>query len=136
MVQREVAERMAADPGGKDYGALSVNVQYRCRVETVLHVPPSAFFPRPDVHSTVVRLIARTEPFPVPPSRLSRAVRAAFSQRRKTLRNALRSGFSPEAVAAALAAAGIDGERRPETLSVAEFARLAAALPPSDDASH
>lgn len=131
MVQREVAERMAADPGGKDYGALSVNVQYRCRVETILHVPPTAFLPRPEVHSTVVRLTARTEPLPVPPSRLAEAVRAAFSRRRKTLRNALRSAFPPDAVAAALAAAGIDGERRPETVSVAEFARLAAALPPS-----
>lgn len=133
MVQREVAERMAADPGGKDYGALSVNVQYRCRVETILHVPPAAFFPRPDVHSTVVRLTARSGPLPVPPARLAQTVRAAFSRRRKTLRNALRSAYPPDAVNAALAAADIDGQRRPETLSVAEFARLAAVLPLAEE---
>lgn len=132
MVQKEVARRLTARPGSKDYGALSVAVQLRATVETVTAVPPGVFFPPPEVESAVVRLALR----PLPPeagdgSFVSAVVRAAFGQRRKTLRNALQGAAGPwdkTAVPAALAAAGIDGSRRGETLSVEEFVRLAAAL--------
>lgn len=125
MVQREVAERLAAAPGGGHYGRLSVMVQYRCRVERLFGVGPGAFNPPPKVESAVVRLTPQT---PAPAARdepaLARLVRAAFSQRRKTLRNALRTLVSEEGIRAA----GIDPRRRPETLSVAEFVQLTNAL--------
>lgn len=133
MVQREVAERMTARPGGKEYGALSVNVQYLCRVEWIALVPPSVFYPRPEVESAVVRLTPYPGPLPQPPAHVARVVKAAFSQRRKTLRNALRSGFPAAAVESALEAAALGGERRAETLTVEEFVRLAAALPREED---
>lgn len=135
MVQREVAERIHARPGSKDYGALSVNVQYQCQVEWIALVPPSVFYPRPEVESAVLRLTPHPGPLPQPPSHLARVVKVAFSQRRKTLRNALRSGFSPGQVEAALEAAALSGERRAETLTVEEFTRLAAALPQETAAS-
>src|SRR5690606_23579861 len=75
MVQREVAERITAAPGGKDYGVLSVNVQYRCQVELVMQVPPTVFLPRPEVQSAVVRLTPLAEPGPVPPDHFSQVVR-------------------------------------------------------------
>lgn len=133
MVQREVAQRIVASPGGKDYGVLSVNVQYRSQAEILFHVPPTVFIPRPEVHSAVVRLRPHPKPetLPVPPDHMAAVVRAAFSRRRKTIRNALRSAFPPDGVEAALARAHIAGERRAETLSVEEFVQLAAALPPS-----
>jgi 16S rRNA (adenine1518-N6/adenine1519-N6)-dimethyltransferase len=123
MLQREVVERLAAPSGGADYGRLSVMVQYGCRVLPLLEVPPHAFVPAPRVHSAVVRLlpghfdhgIARS------PAMLAQLVRQAFTQRRKTLRNAL-SGLLD---ATAIAALGIDPQRRPETLTVAEFVHLA-----------
>ncbi|MBI2895231.1 MAG: ribosomal RNA small subunit methyltransferase A [Deltaproteobacteria bacterium] len=127
MVQREVAERMVAAPGSRTYGALSVMVQARCDAEVVLEVPPDAFYPAPEVHSMVVRLV------PSRPPRIGgrdwekvrRIVRAAFAQRRKKLRNALRSLAPQELVEASLTRAGIDPSRRAETLSVEDFARLA-----------
>ena len=105
MVQREVAQRIVASPGGKDYGVLSVNVQYRSKAEILFHVPPTVFIPRPEVHSAVVRLAPTRSRNP---SLFLRSiwpavVRAAFSRRRKTIRNALRSAFPPDAVEAALA---------------------------------
>ena len=114
---------MAAAPGTADYGRLSVMVQVQCRVEPVLEVPPGAFFPPPKVHSAVVRLAPGHFDHGVATSArtLSLLVRQAFTQRRKTLRNAL-SGFLDSAGIDAL---GIDPQRRPETLSVAEFVRLA-----------
>ncbi|MFS8542967.1 MAG: 16S rRNA (adenine(1518)-N(6)/adenine(1519)-N(6))-dimethyltransferase RsmA [Limnochordales bacterium] len=132
MVQKEVARRLMAGPGSKDYGALTVAVQLRAQVDMVAAVPPGVFFPPPEVESAVVRLTPR----PLPPEAgdgafVSAVVRAAFAQRRKTLRNALQAAAGPwdkAAVPAALAAAGIDGRRRGETLSVEEFVRLAAAL--------
>lgn len=122
MLQREVVTRMAAPPGGGDYGRLSVMVQYRCRVERLFTVPPGAFRPPPKVNSAVVRLV----PHPTPPVDVAdedvfrRLVAAAFSQRRKTLRNALRDVAS-EAV---LEAAGIDPGERAERLSLERFAAL------------
>jgi 16S rRNA (adenine1518-N6/adenine1519-N6)-dimethyltransferase len=122
MLQREVVDRMAAGPGSADFGRLSVMVQYQCRVDPVLEVPPGAFFPPPKVHSAVVRLVPGHHDHGVAqsPRMLSLLVRQAFTQRRKTLRNAL-SGLLD---GAGIAALGIDPQRRPETLSVAEFVRL------------
>lgn len=129
MVQREVAQRLAAAPGSKDYGALSVAVQYRCSVERVLQVRAGAFLPPPEVDSAVVRLRVRGEP-PVAvrdEQMFFRVVRAAFATRRKTLANALTGGleWSKELCAAVLARAGVDGGRRGETLSLQEFAAVA-----------
>ncbi len=131
-VQREVAERLGAAPGTKAYGAFTLACQYRARVQPLLPIPRTAFYPPPEVASTLVRfdlLDAPRVPTPARP-RLFRVIRAAFSQRRKTLRNALQgAGWTEPAVGAGLAAAGIAGGRRGETLSLAEFARLAEALP-------
>jgi 16S rRNA (adenine1518-N6/adenine1519-N6)-dimethyltransferase len=133
MLQREVAERLVAAPGTAGYGGLSVMLAQRFDVTLVRRVGPRAFLPPPHVDSAVVRLEARDTPLVVvaDEGHLRRVVRAAFGQRRKTLRNALQAAASREAVAAALGAAGIDGRRRGETLSLAEFARLADALGPA-----
>ncbi len=131
-VQREVAERMAASPGGKDYGILSVAVQYRADISIVARVPASAFFPPPDVESAVVRLDVRPQPACAvrDEALFFRVVRAAFGQRRKTVRNALAGGMPmPAADAeAACGLAGITPLRRGETLSLLEFAALAEAV--------
>lgn len=127
-VQREVAERMVAGPGGKDYGALSIAVQYRAEAEIVLQVPRRAFWPVPAVDSAVVALQLRPQPaVAAPEAQFFRVVRAAFGQRRKTLGNALAGGMGigKERAAALCAAAGIDPRRRGETLSLEEFAALA-----------
>ncbi len=124
MVQKEVAQRMVASPGGKDYGALSVAVQYYTVPEIVLTVPPRAFIPAPAVESAVIRCSVRERP-PVAvadEAAFFRVVKAAFGQRRKTLANALKAAGIEAAV---LAAAGVDGGRRGETLSLAEFAAVA-----------
>ncbi|MDZ7750504.1 MAG: 16S rRNA (adenine(1518)-N(6)/adenine(1519)-N(6))-dimethyltransferase RsmA [Gammaproteobacteria bacterium] len=123
MLQREVVARMAAAPGSKTYGRLSVMVQYHCRVERLFGIGPGAFTPPPRVHSEVVRLVPHAEPpvTVVDPESLQRVVRAAFGQRRKTLRNALQGLVDAEA----MAAAGIDPGQRPERLFLADFARLA-----------
>jgi len=131
LVQREVADRLQAPPGGKDYGSLSVFVQTFAEVARVTRVPRGAFLPPPTVESAVVRLALRPEP-QVPPVLqpvFFRTVRAAFGQRRKMLENALANGGilggDRAAVADALAAAGLDGRRRGETLHLAEFRTLA-----------
>jgi len=128
MVQKEVAERMVARPGGKDYGALSVSVQYFTQPQIMFDVPPSSFVPPPAVDSAVIRCIVRDKP----PVELTdekvffRLVKAAFSQRRKTLSNALKAMGAPgDFVRAALETAGIDAARRGETLSLDEFAAIA-----------
>lgn len=126
MLQKEVVDRLCAAPGGKDYGRLSVMVQARCAVERLFVVGPGAFTPPPKVDSAVVRL-APYETAPVriaDPAAFARVVAAAFAQRRKTLRNTLKGLVSVEA----MACAGIDAQRRAETLSVADFARLAEAV--------
>ncbi|ATJ81747.1 16S rRNA (adenine(1518)-N(6)/adenine(1519)-N(6))-dimethyltransferase RsmA [Halomonas beimenensis] len=123
MLQKEVVERLAAEPGGADWGRLSVLAQYHCRVESLFTVPPEAFVPRPKVESAIVRLT----PHATPPHRardealLFALVRQAFAQRRKTLRNNLKGRLDAQA----LAALGIDPSRRPQTLSVEEFVRIA-----------
>lgn len=131
MVQREVAERMMASPGGRVYGSLSVLVQYWCEPRLVTVVPPTAFRPVPKVESAVICLHRRAEPaVAVPAPVLFPVVRAGFGQRRKTLRNALSAGLQlePAAVERALTAVGVDPVRRAETLSLAEFAAIATQL--------
>ena len=128
MLQREVAQRLAAEPGTKSYGSLSVAVQFRARPRVLFTVPPRAFRPAPKVESALVELAVRDRPAVevTDPDLFFRVVRAAFAQRRKTLLNALRraGGFPRDRVEAALAAAGIAPARRGETLSLAEFAAL------------
>lgn len=130
-VQREVAERLVAAPGQKAYGALTVACRYRAQASVVLAIPRGAFYPAPAVESRLVRLEIRTPPAGLPPpAALFPVVRAAFQQRRKTLRNALcGAGWRADAVDGALRLAGILGARRGETLSLEEFGALARALP-------
>jgi 16S rRNA (adenine1518-N6/adenine1519-N6)-dimethyltransferase len=121
MLQREVAERLYASADSEHYGRLSVMVQYHCEVEKLLSVAPGAFHPPPQVHSTVVRLIPRLTPEPLNDrKRFETIVRAAFGQRRKTLRNSLKAYVD----AAGFEAAGINPGHRAETLNVADFVRL------------
>lgn len=135
MVQREVAVRLLAGPGGKDYGRLTVLLATWCRITPGPVVGPDQFFPRPQIDSQVVHLT----PLEPPPAALegpgqvqwySQVVKAAFSQRRKTLANSLAGGLGLErqAVAQALEAAGLEGSRRAETLAPGEFGRVAQAL--------
>lgn len=127
MVQREVADRMVAPPGGKEYGALSVAVQYYTEPAVVMRVSPASFLPQPEVESAVVRMRVRAEP-PVsaPAPAFFKVVKAAFGQRRKSLANALTGlGIEKEVVQAALRAAGIEPSRRGESLSLEEFAAVA-----------
>ena len=128
MLQKEVVDRMAAAPGGKDYGRLSVMIQWQLRVEKLFDVHPGAFTPPPKVDSSVVRLVPHATPLIQvrDPKLFAYVVRAAFAQRRKTLRNNLKNLCSGDR----LAALGIDPQRRAETLTLAEFATLANALPP------
>jgi 16S rRNA (adenine1518-N6/adenine1519-N6)-dimethyltransferase len=132
MLQREVAERLAAPPGGKVYGALSVLTQAVCDVELALRVPPGAFRPPPKVESAVVRLapLARGRVPPDLERRFREVVRAAFAQRRKTLGNALAAGLglSLGAVREAATTSGVDPGRRAETLTIEEFVSLAGRL--------
>jgi len=129
MLQREVAERLAAPPGTKDYGPLSVYVALFTEPVLENKVPAGCFYPKPDVESRVIRLDVRKEPL----CRVDdmdffrRLVRSAFSKRRKTLLNSLKTSQLPvtgEQISTALSALGIDGVRRAETLSVHEFAAL------------
>ena len=138
MVQREVAERIGAPPGGTSY--LSVFCQYHARVRIAALIPASAFEPAPAVESAVLVLEPWTDGDPAAPGRLApadedglwRVVQAAFRERRKMLRNVLvrQLPVAPATVEGALAAAGIDGSRRPQTLAVEEWLRLVAALGP------
>lgn len=127
MVQKEVAERMAAKPGGKDYGALSVAIQYYTEPEIAFIVPPSSFIPAPSVDSAVIVCKRREKP-PVEvcdEALFFRVVKAAFSLRRKMLNNSLKNmGIKGEQVAKWLQLAGVDGKRRAETLSLEDFAAL------------
>ena len=133
MIQREVAERLCAAPGGKDYGAFSLLVQWHAEPEMLFTVPPHAFVPQPKVTSAVVRLTQRKEPpFPVKDEALLfRTVRAAFGQRRKTLLNALTAGFPElgrDGCRSAADKSGIDPGCRGEVLGLAEFALLSDAI--------
>ncbi len=124
MLQKEVVDRMVAGPGGKIYGRLTVMLAAACRAQSLFRVGSGAFRPAPAVDSAVVRLVPhRSAPFPLPDTaRFAAVVAAAFSMRRKTLRNSLRRLVPEEA----FDATGIDAGRRPETLAPADFARLAA----------
>ena len=122
MLQQEVVNRMAANPGGKTWGRLSVMCQYHCEVTPLFSVPPEAFRPAPKVHSALVRLVPHAHP-PVridDLARFERMLAQAFSMRRKTLRNSLRALLTAEQIAAA----GIDPGQRPETLTLQQFAAL------------
>lgn len=131
MVQREVAARLRAEAGSDDYGAISVFVQYHCDVESVMPVSRNVFYPVPEVDSELVKLTVRSSP-PVAvgdESLFFSIVRAAFGKRRKTLLNALSSSaelnWDKHRATIVLNAAGVDAERRGETLSLAEFAAVA-----------
>ena len=130
MLQREVGDRLTAAPGTEEYGALTVSVAYRAEVASAGIVPPTVFYPAPSVSSQIVVLRPRPCPFPVGREEVfTQVVRAAFGKRRKTLANALRDlPVERERLALALEQAGIDPERRGETLSLAEFAKVSAAL--------
>lgn len=128
MVQKEVALRMIAKPGKKDYGALSVAVQYYTRPQIVADVPPQSFIPAPEVDSVVIVCDVLEEPAVAVKNEkmFFRVVKAAFAQRRKTLANALKTmGIDGDQIKDALLAADIDGTRRGETLSLVEFAKIA-----------
>ncbi|MGF1447702.1 MAG: 16S rRNA (adenine(1518)-N(6)/adenine(1519)-N(6))-dimethyltransferase RsmA [Pikeienuella sp.] len=127
MFQREVAERIVAQPGSKAYGRLSVLAQWRAEARLLFSVHPSAFTPPPKVTSAVVRLTPRPQPQGVGAAALERVVAAAFAQRRKMLRQALRAHFADPL--AGLERAGIDPTRRAETLTLDEFFALAK-IPP------
>ncbi len=133
MMQREVAQRIVASPGGKDYGALSVAVSYYAESEILRSFSSNQFYPAPGVDSALVRLrISETPNVEVDDEALFfRILRAAFQYRRKTLRNALLKGGAPvsgEVLDEIFEALGIDGNRRGETLDIREFAALANAI--------
>ncbi|WP_429147698.1 16S rRNA (adenine(1518)-N(6)/adenine(1519)-N(6))-dimethyltransferase RsmA [Anaerotaenia torta] len=131
MVQKEVADRMQAVPGSKDYGALSLAVQYYARPYIAANVPPNCFMPRPNVGSAVINLTLHTEPPVVVKDErlLFRMIRASFNQRRKTLVNGLNNSselsFSKEEILQALSAIGVSGNIRGEALTLEQFAALA-----------
>jgi 16S rRNA (adenine1518-N6/adenine1519-N6)-dimethyltransferase len=123
MLQKEVVDRMAAEPGSKVYGRLSVMLQLACRVVPLFDVPPGAFRPPPKVDSSVVRLVplAAHERHDANPERVHAVVKAAFAQRRKTLGNALRQLMDADAIRRA----DVDPKARAETLAPEDFVRLA-----------
>ncbi len=134
MLQKEVADRITTGPGSKEYGSLSVMVQYYCIASKLFEVPPSAFTPAPKVQSAVIRLTVRERPAVdvADEARFFALVRASFAQRRKTILNNLKAAaraleFS-EPLESALEAASVAPQRRAETLSLAEFAALSRAL--------
>jgi len=128
MVQKEVALRMVAKPGTKDYGALSVAVQYYTEPDIVLDVPPKSFLPAPAVTSSVIRCVLRDKP-PVDvidEKLFFRVVKAGFAQRRKTFSNTMKTtGLSKDRIEQLLVKANIDGQRRGETFTLQEFADVA-----------
>jgi len=134
MLQKEVAERITTGPGGKEYGSLSVMVQYYCTATKLFEVPPSAFTPTPKVQSAVIRLTVRERPAVevADEAKFFKLVRASFAQRRKTILNNLKAASRPlgfsEPLDSALEAASVAPRRRAETLSIEEFAELFGAL--------
>jgi 16S rRNA (adenine1518-N6/adenine1519-N6)-dimethyltransferase len=133
MVQREVAERITAQPGSRDYGLLSVTVQMYGPAECLFTLPPSAFTPPPDVHSTVFRwrFAPRFAELGVDEAAFLPFVRQAFAQKRKTLANNLRAaGIPPAMAAAAMASAAIDPHARAEALPIEALAALWRSLQP------
>jgi len=134
MFQREVAERIVAEPHSKSYGRLSVLAQWRCETQILFDVNASAFVPPPSVKSSLVRFVPRAAPMLCDRTLLERVTQAAFGQRRKMLRQSLRSLGAD--VAALLAAANLDATARAENLSVADFVALARALAASQPLGH
>ena len=137
MVQKEVADRMQAGPGGKEYGALSLAVQYHTEPEIVMQVSPNCFLPQPTVGSTVIQLKSRGPLLPEEDRKvLFRVIRAAFGQRRKTLYNSLRNtpeiGASKEQIAQALESCGLRPDVRGEALSLEQFMLLSKLLFPQN----
>lgn len=137
MLQKEVADRISAKPGTKDYGSLSIAIQYYTEAETVMIVPKTVFIPQPNVDSAVIRLTKREKPAVSVQNEefFFQIIRASFAQRRKTLLNNLTSHLldgkqTKEDIIAALEETGIDPGRRGETLSIEEFARLSDSLSP------
>jgi 16S rRNA (adenine1518-N6/adenine1519-N6)-dimethyltransferase len=124
MLQKEVVERMVAEPGGKEYGRLSVMLQWRYTMDCLFIVPPTAFDPPPKVESAIVRMLPITKPLECEQQKLELVVMKAFSQRRKVLRNCLSGLFTENQ----LIDLGIDPKVRPETVSVEQFVRLARQL--------
>ncbi len=135
MIQKEMADRILAKPATAEYGAIGVMLRTYADITSVIKVAAGSFVPPPKIDSTVIKLV----PLPAPRAPVadgdhySKVVHAAFGQRRKTLRNALRAQWPDAAVDAALTACAIDGQRRGETLDIPEFARLADALPRGSD---
>ena len=134
MVQKEVADRMQAMPGTKDYGALSLAVRYYAKPEIIMKVPASCFMPRPNVESAVIRLTRYEKPLveAVDESWLFAVIRASFNQRRKTLLNGLSNagnlGVSKEKIAEAIAQMGLSQTVRGETLTLEQFTELSNCL--------
>ena len=124
MLQKEVVERMVATPGGRDYGRLSVMLQWRYQMQQLFVVPPQAFDPAPKVDSAIVRMIPIEHPLNCQPQYLEQVVTTAFSQRRKVIRNSLADLFSEDQ----LIAAGINPQARPETIPLEGFVQLARML--------
>ncbi len=138
MLQKEVADRISASPGTKDYGSLSIAIQYYTKAETVMIVPKTVFIPQPNVDSAVIRLTKRDEPAVAvkDESFFFHVIKSSFSQRRKTILNNLINQLpngkqKKEDVLSALEEAGIEPSRRGETLSIEEFARLSDCLLPN-----
>jgi 16S rRNA (adenine1518-N6/adenine1519-N6)-dimethyltransferase len=128
MMQKEVADRILAAPGSKDYGALTLAVNFDCTSERVLDIPPAAFIPRPQVTSTVLKLRRRKEPAVAVKDRklFFRLVKMGFGQRRKVFTNAMKAGGIPaDLIPVILSKVDIDGKRRGETFSMEEYGRLA-----------
>ncbi|WP_151636787.1 16S rRNA (adenine(1518)-N(6)/adenine(1519)-N(6))-dimethyltransferase RsmA [Noviherbaspirillum aerium] len=121
MLQKEVVERMVAEPGGKSFGRLSVMLQWRYYMDLLFVVPPSAFDPPPQVDSAIVRMIPLPNPLPCDERKLEQVVTKAFSQRRKVIRNCVAGMFTEND----LIDAGVDPQARPEAVPVAQFVALA-----------
>lgn len=124
MLQKEVVERMVAAPGGRDYGRLSVMLQWRYHMDLMFVVPPTAFDPPPKVDSAIVRMIPLAQPMACREDLLSQVVTKSFSQRRKVIRNCVAGLFTEDE----LRQAGIDPQSRPETVPVAQYVALACLL--------
>ncbi|MEP6862847.1 MAG: 16S rRNA (adenine(1518)-N(6)/adenine(1519)-N(6))-dimethyltransferase RsmA [Deltaproteobacteria bacterium] len=131
MIQKEMADRIVAKPGTKEYGAIGVMLRTYADISTVVKVSAGSFLPPPKIDSTVLKLVPLAQPrTPIANDKhYSTVVHAAFGQRRKTLRNALKAMWADQEVDAALVATSIDGMRRGETLDIPEFGALAASLP-------
>jgi 16S rRNA (adenine1518-N6/adenine1519-N6)-dimethyltransferase len=128
MLQKEVVERMVAEPGSKTYGRLSVMLQWRYDMDLMFVVPPTAFDPPPQVDSAIVRMIPKRAPLAVDRARLEAVVQKAFSQRRKVIRNCVAGMFTEQQ----LAEAGIDPGVRPEAVGLEQYVALANLKPSSD----